>query len=183
MNLNIPSSCRPRPACPGPCSLPLEVLGGDVLVRRGGGCPGVRGRLALQCSCQRRKNLWYPAVFTASAHVLLVSMKATSGANLRLSPRSARSFCMKLDCGLTEKPPQRSVQTPFLPFRLCSALLRSELLLPFGAGAFEGLLVGRINLPAGCKQRFTLSLGRTWTDRGDLGAGELPSLFQHGHPG
>lgn len=183
MNLNIPSGCRPQPACPAPCSLPFEVLGEDVLVRRGGGCPGARGRLALRCSCQGRKKPWYPAVFTASAHVLSVSMKATSGENLRLSPRSVCSFCMKPDCGLREKPPQRSVQTPFLPFRLCSALLHSELLLPFGAGAFEWLLIERINPPAGCKQRFTLSLGRTWMDQGDLGTGELPSPFWHACPG
>lgn len=141
----------------------------------------VRGRQALHCSFQRRKNRWYPAVFTASTHVLLVSMKATMGANLRLSPRSVCSFCMKPDWKLTDKPLQRCVQTPFLPFRLCSTLLRSELFLPSSAGAFECLLIGRINPPTGCKQRFTLSLGRIWTVQGDLGAGELPSAFQRGH--
>lgn len=183
MNLTIPSSCLPHPVCPGPCSLPLELLGGDVLVRRGGGCPGVRGRRALQCSFQRRKNPWYPAVFTASTHVLLVSTKATIGAYFGLSPKAVCRFCMKPDGRLTDKPLQRCVQTPFVPFRLHSTSLRSELLLTFSAGAFEWLLMGRINPPTGCKQRFTLSLSRTWTVQCDLGAGELPFAFQRGHPG
>lgn len=183
MKLNIPSGCRPCPACPGHCSLSLEVPGGHVLVRRGAGSPGVRARLTLWCSCQRRNPPRYPAVFTASAHVLSVSVKATSGANLRLSPGSVCSFCMEPDRGPTEKPPQRSAQTPLLPFRLRSALLRSEPLLPLSAGAFERLLIERINPSEGCKRRFTLSLGRTGVDQADLGAGELPAPVWHACPG
>lgn len=107
MNLKMP----PSPSVPWPLLSAFRGAGGDVPVRRGGGCPGARGRLALRFCCQRRKKPWYPAVFTASAHVLSVSMKATSRANLRLSPSSVCSFCMTPGCRLTEKPPHRSAQT------------------------------------------------------------------------
>lgn len=74
-------------------------------------------------------------------------------------------------CSHTE-PPLQAVQLALL----CSAL-------PFIAGAWEWLLMERINPAAGCEQRFTLSLGRAWMDQDDLGAGELPSLFWHACPG
>lgn len=139
-----------------------------------------QGKIVLRCSCQRTNSPWYPAVFMVSAHVLSVSMKATSGTNLRLSPGSVCSFCLKPGYVVTEKRPQGSVHTPNLPFKLCSLLCSA---LPFIAGAWEWLLMERINPAAGCERRFTLSLGRAWMDQDDLGAGELPSLFWHACPG
>lgn len=117
-----------------------------------------QGKILLWCSCQGRNSPWCPAVFMVSAHVLSVSMKATSGTNLRLSPGFVLcSFCLKSDYVMTEHPPQGSVPTLILPcklWQLCSAL-------PFVAGALEWLLMERINLASGCEQRFTLSLDRT----------------------
>lgn len=139
------------------------------------------GRLCW-CSCQGGNSPWYPAVFMVSAHVLLVSMKATSGTNLRLSPRSEYSFCLKPDYVVTEQTPQGSVHTQILLFKLCSFVLLCPA-LPFIAGVLEWLLMERINPASGCEQRFTLSLGRTGMDQADRGAGELPSLFWHACPG
>lgn len=141
-----------------------------------------QGKILPWCSCQGRNSPCYPAVFMVSAHVLLVSMKATSGTSLRRSPRSVCSFCLKPDYVVTQQPPQGSVHTPILPCKLYSFALPCAA-LTFIAGALEWLLMERINPASGCEQRFTLSLDRTWTDQADLGAGELPSLFWPACPG
>lgn len=133
---------RHRPACPALCCLHLDVFGGNVPVRRGGGYLGAEGRLTLWCSSWRRTNAWYPAVFTALSYVPLASMKTTSGENLQAQPRNCvLFFCIGPSCGLIEKLPQRSAQVQLPLFGLYIISLHSEMLLHFSAGEAEVQLV------------------------------------------
>lgn len=142
---------RHRPACPALCCLHLDVFGGNVPVRRGGGYLGAEGRLTLWCSSWRRTNAWYPAVFTALSYVPLASMKTTSGENLQAQPRNCVLFfasvlavdwlrsCLR---GLLKCSCPSSGYTSFCCILKCSC---------------TSVLV---------KQRFSLSLGRALRGRG-----------------
>lgn len=159
------------------CCLVCPSLNSDVfreisLWGEEAGVLGPRKHQALQCSCCRWTNAWYPAVLTDSALVPLASMKTTSEETTRLCPGAAYGICMKPSCRLTEKLHQ-SVFSPYQDIRLFAApvfgVIQAEV-HPVSGQELERIWISKLEkCPSHFSMLILVSTGRSFSRRVVLG--------------